>query len=82
MIKTAGMVLEQDTVLGDRTNMAFAGSLVNRGRAQCVVIGTGLATELGAIAESVTGDAITKAPLQVKHHPYLEESKHHHVVND
>ena len=30
----------------------------------------------------VTLNALTKAPLQVKHHPYLEESKHHHVVND
>lgn len=26
--------------------------------------------------------ALTKAPLQVKHHPYLEESIHHHVVRD
>lgn len=26
--------------------------------------------------------ALTKAPLQVKHHPYLEESVHHHVVRD
>jgi magnesium-transporting ATPase (P-type) len=64
VIKQANAVLDENTVLGDRINMAFAGSLVNRGRAQCVVIGTGLATELGTIAESVTGDSITKAPLQ------------------
>ena len=64
VIKQADAVLEDDTVLGDRINMAFAGSLVNRGRASCVVVGTGLATELGAIAESVTGDIGAKAPLQ------------------
>ena len=62
--KQANAVLAESTVLGDRVNMAYAGSLVNRGRAQCVVIGTGLATELGTIAESVTGDSGTKAPLQ------------------
>jgi len=64
VIKQADAVLEDDTVLGDRINMAFAGSLVNRGRANCVVTGIGLATELGTIAKSVTGDTSAKAPLQ------------------
>ena len=64
VIKRAGVALAEDTVLGDRINMAFAGSLVNRGRARGVVIGTGLATELGTIAESVTGESMAKAPLQ------------------
>lgn len=64
VIKRSDSILENDTVLGDRINMAFAGSLVNRGRASCVVVGIGLATELGAIAESVTGDIGAKAPLQ------------------
>jgi magnesium-transporting ATPase (P-type) len=64
VVKRADLVLDEDTVLGDRVNMAFAGSLVNRGRAQCVVVATALATELGTIAESVTGDTSAKAPLQ------------------
>ncbi len=64
VIKSAGIELDTDTVLGDRVNMAFAGSLVNRGRAQCVVVSTGFATELGTIAQSVTGDTSAKAPLQ------------------
>jgi len=64
VVKRAETVLETDTVLGDRINMAFAGSLVNRGRAVCVVTGIGLATELGTIAKSVTGDTSAKAPLQ------------------
>ena len=64
VIKRSDAILENDTVLGDRINMAFAGSLVNRGRASCVVVGIGLATELGAIAKSVTGDIGAKAPLQ------------------
>ena len=64
VVKRADTVLEADTVLGDRINMSYAGSLVNRGRATCVVVFTGLGTELGTIAESVTGDTSAKAPLQ------------------
>jgi magnesium-transporting ATPase (P-type) len=64
VIKRSDPILENDTVLGDRINMAFAGSLVNRGRASCVVVGIGLSTELGAIAKSITGDIGAKAPLQ------------------
>ena len=64
VVKRADILLDPDTVLGDRGNMAYAGSLVNRGRALCVVVDTGLATELGTIAESVIGDTSARAPLQ------------------
>jgi len=64
VVKQADLVLAPDTVLGDRVNMAYAGSMVNRGRAQCVVVATALATELGTIAKSVTDDSGGKAPLQ------------------
>jgi len=73
VIKRTDVALAEDTVLGDRINMAFAGSLVNRGRAQCVVIGTGLATELGTIAESVTGGSIAKAPLQERMEQFTQK---------
>lgn len=56
-------VLEASKVLGDRVNMAFAGTLVDTGRAQGLVVGTGLGTELGRIAASVTGKAAVKPPL-------------------
>ena len=62
--KQAQALLDADTVLGDRANMVFAGSLVNRGRAHCIAVSTGISTELGSIAKSVTGDAGAKAPLQ------------------
>ena len=35
VIKHADALLAESTVLGDRVNMAYAGSLVNRGRAKC-----------------------------------------------
>jgi len=62
--KLASAVLAEDSVLGDRINMAFAGSIVNRGRASGVVVGTGFATEIGRIALSVSSGHNAAAPLQ------------------
>jgi Ca2+-transporting ATPase len=55
-----------DSPPGDRVNMAFAGTLVNRGRAHGVVTGTALHTELGRIASAVLGRPPAKAPLLVR----------------
>ena len=64
VVKQADVSLDPDTVLGDRRNMVFAGSLVNRGRGLSVVTATANSTELGSIAESVTGETGVRAPLQ------------------
>lgn len=66
VLKNAELVLPVDAFLGDRANMAFAGTLVNRGRGRGVVVATALATELGRIAEDVLGKRPTKAPLLVR----------------
>jgi len=66
VMKDASLVLDGETVLGDRLNMLFAGSLVERGRGRGVVVATALATELGKIAESVLAKPPTKAPLQIR----------------
>lgn len=60
--KSAAPVAD-DTVIGDRSNMAFSGTLVVSGRATAIVVGTGADTELGEIAESVQGDS-AKTPLE------------------
>ncbi len=64
--KDAKILLPEDSVLGDRVNMAFAGTMVNRGRGRGVVVATALFTELGHIAKSVLGKGSAKAPLQVR----------------
>ncbi|MCK5002868.1 MAG: HAD-IC family P-type ATPase [Gammaproteobacteria bacterium] len=66
LLKDANLVLEIDTVLADRRNMLFAGSLVDRGRGRGVVVATALDTELGHIAESVLAKSPTKAPLLIR----------------
>jgi len=53
----------QNSPLGDRLNMAFAGTLVSRGRATGIVVATALNTQLGRIANSVLNKPPAKAPL-------------------
>lgn len=58
--------LDEDLEIGDRKNLAFAGSTVITGRARGVVIATGRSTEIGKIAEVVTGAEQGKAPLVIR----------------
>lgn len=58
-------VIEGDVALADRTNMVFSGSLVTYGRAQVLVTGTGMNTEIGKIAGLMNAAKERKTPLQV-----------------
>ena len=59
-------VLAVETFLGERSNMVFAGTMVNRGRCVGVVVATGLATELGNIASEVIHGVSARPPLLVR----------------
>ncbi len=56
--------LPEDTPLADRTNMAFAGTIVVSGRGRGYVVATGRNTELGAIAGQMRSVARVTTPLQ------------------
>ena len=64
--KKPDRVLDVNAAVGDRVNMAFAGSLVTRGRGSGVVVSTGVRTRLGQIATSVTAADSAKPPLLVR----------------
>jgi Ca2+-transporting ATPase len=56
--------IEEEVSIGDRTNMAYAGTTVAIGNATAVVVSTGMDTETGKIAGMTEGAGVTKTPLQ------------------
>ncbi len=62
--KTADPVADERVPLGDRKNMTYAGTSVARGRGQVLVVGTGMSTEFGRIAQMVDSVEAGRTPLQ------------------
>ncbi|MFD1644560.1 cation-translocating P-type ATPase [Haloarchaeobius litoreus] len=56
--------LPAETPLAERTNTVYRGTSVTRGRAEVVVVGTGMETEMGAIATELLTAEETQTPLQ------------------
>jgi Ca2+-transporting ATPase len=65
-VRKAPGVLEQDTVLADRHNMAYASTLVTYGQGVGVVVSTGSATEVGRISELISSTQSLDTPLTKK----------------
>lgn len=64
--KNAGVVLDKEIPLGDRTNTAFMGTLVSYGRGRGLVTATGMNTQIGLIAEMLQSFEDEDTPLQGK----------------
>jgi Ca2+-transporting ATPase len=62
--KTAAAVIAPDASLGDRKNTAFMGTVVTYGRGRGVVVGTGMRTQLGMIANMLQSVESEATPLQ------------------
>jgi Ca2+-transporting ATPase len=56
--------LEEEVPLAERINMVYSGTLVTRGRGKAIVVGTGMATELGRVAGLARGAEARRTPLQ------------------
>ena len=64
--KNAAAILDSESGVGDRINSAFMGTVVTYGRGTGVVIATGMATQMGAIATMLAEDIEETTPLQKK----------------
>jgi Ca2+-transporting ATPase len=62
--KTVEAKLDDEMPLGDRNNMVYMGTLVTYGRGSAVVVGTGMNTELGHIADLIQKVETEQTPLQ------------------
>ena len=54
------------TPLGDRANTAFMSTLVTKGRGIGLVVGTGMNTEMGKIANLIISEKKSKTPLEIR----------------
>ncbi len=64
--KTTQKLTAEDIPLGDRTNMAYKGTIVSSGRGVGITVMTGLKTEIGKIAELLESQTDKKTPLQTR----------------
>ena len=56
----------EDISLGDRTNMAFTTGMVTYGRGEGVVVGTGMDTEVGKIAQLLQHTDTVETPMSIR----------------
>jgi magnesium-transporting ATPase (P-type) len=62
-VEKATQALNKETPLGDRTNMAYSGTLVTHGQGRGVVVATGVQTQIGRIGSLVAKVKTTTTPL-------------------
>lgn len=64
--KSTDLIEKDNAAISAQTNMAFSGTAVVSGRAEAVVVGVGLDTELGKIADSLANTKEEKSPLTIR----------------
>ncbi|MFW9867800.1 MAG: cation-translocating P-type ATPase, partial [Candidatus Thorarchaeota archaeon] len=58
--------VDQKMILADRTNLGFMNTIITRGNGEGIVIGTGMHTEVGKIAESLQEEEAELSPFQIE----------------
>jgi len=64
--KSAGAASDENTPLTERVDQCFAGSIITHGRGRGRVIATASDTQLGKIAQGVTGKISAEPPLMIR----------------
>jgi len=65
--------LQGQISIGDKTNMAFAGSIVLNGRGLGIAVATGVNTQVGIISEKVAGSQSAKPPLVLRMEKFIRQ---------
>ena len=60
------VAIDHEASLADRHNMGYMGTVVTYGRGKAVIIGTGMNTEIGKIAQMISSFEEQSTPLQEK----------------
>ncbi len=55
-----------EAILAERSNLVFMNTVVTRGRLEAVVVATGMATEMGRLADLLAETAESATPLQIQ----------------
>ena len=66
VVKNAELIDKENVTIAEQSNMAFSGTTVVTGRAQAIVVGIGLNTEIGKIADSLNSAEESKSPLTIR----------------
>ncbi|MFW9988210.1 MAG: cation-translocating P-type ATPase [Candidatus Odinarchaeota archaeon] len=56
--------VDEKMILADRTNIGYMNTIITRGNGEGIVIGTGMKTEIGKIAESLQEEPVELSPFQ------------------
>lgn len=65
-VEKTNLECPENSILGERKSMLFAGSSIMTGRATAVVVGTGINTEIGKIANTLNTVKDEKSPLTLR----------------
>lgn len=66
-------IFNEATGVAERTNMAFAGSTVIKGRGWGVVVSTGMDTQVGKISQDITESLSAKPPLVQRMERFIKQ---------
>jgi len=59
-------IVDEKLILADRINLGYMNTIITRGNGEGIVIGTGMNTEIGKIAESLQKEVQEPSPFQVE----------------
>lgn len=66
VMKNIDVVEKKNAMLLEQSNMVFSGTTIITGRAKAIVVGVGLNTEIGKIADSINKTEDEKSPLTIR----------------